>query len=75
MEYLIITLKSVVAYFILMLLGVNLIGGIIRGFVTARVINNDSTAKKVYGKGGDNSASSFYVLMLGFSSTEKFFNY
>jgi hypothetical protein len=66
MEYLIITLKAIAAYIILMLFGINLIGGIVRGFVTAKAINNESTAKQVYGKAGDGVAFIFILLLIAY---------
>jgi hypothetical protein len=66
MEYLIITLKAIAAYVVLMFFGVNLVGGIVRGFVTAKAINNDSTAKQVYGKAGDGVSFVFIFLLVAY---------
>lgn len=50
MEYLVITLKAIAAYFVLMLIGVNLIGFVVRGFMLADTVTNNETAKEIYGK-------------------------
>ena len=50
MEYLVITLKAIAAYFVLMLIGVNLIGFVVRGFMLADTVTNNETAKEIYDK-------------------------
>lgn len=66
MEYLIITLKTIAAYFILLVVGTNLIGVVIRGFIVTNTLNTDEGAREVYGKAGHVMTIIFVFLLIGY---------
>jgi hypothetical protein len=66
MEYLLITLKTIGAYLILLFIGTNLIGGVVRGFLVAGTVNTNQQAKEIYGRAGGTVTVIFILLLLGY---------
>lgn len=66
MEYVLITLKAIAAYFVLLIVGTNLIGVVIRGFIVADTSNSNELAREAYGKAGHTTTLIFVFLLIGY---------